>query len=111
MGAAIGGAGGAGGTQKVDYEQMQAIGKQFQSSGDEMQNLLNTTKQKVEAIRGAQWQGDAADKFFIEMEQTVFPAFQRLVDALNHSSQVSVKLTQTIQQAESESKSFFSNLV
>jgi WXG100 family type VII secretion target len=113
MGSVLGGSGGgsAGGTQKVDHEQMQTISKQFQSNGDEMLALLNQTKQKVEALRGNQWQGDAADKFFIEMEQTVLPAFQRLVDSLHQSSQVALKITQTIQQAEAESKSVFSNLV
>ena len=96
---------------RVDYPAMQGIAKQFQNDQNDISNLLNQTKSKVEALHGNLWMGDAADKFFQEMEGTILPAMNRLVNALGRSADVTTKVATTIQQADEETKNFFSTFL
>ena len=95
---------------KCDYDAMQGISKQFLTDQNDISNLLNQTKSKVETLHGNLWMGEAADKFFAEMENTVLPSLSRLVNALGRASEVTLKVSDTIRQADEETKTFFSNL-
>ncbi len=92
---------------RCEYPAMQAISKQFQSEQTDIQNLLNQTKSKVETLHGNLWQGDAADKFFEQMENTILPSMNRLVSALGRASEVTQKVSDTIQQADEGTKGNF----
>ena len=95
---------------RIDYPAMQGIVKQFQNDQNDISNLLSQTKNKVETLHGNLWMGEAADKFFQEMEGTVLPAMGRLVAALGRAGEVTQKVSDTIRQSDEETKSFFSIL-
>jgi WXG100 family type VII secretion target len=97
-------------TQQVNYDEMQAIIKQLEAEEEEIKALLNQTKSKVEALHGNQWVGEAADKFFNEMEGTVLPKTAKMVYALNVAGHVAKQIINIIHQADEETKGFFASL-
>jgi WXG100 family type VII secretion target len=98
------------GTTQVNYDEMQAIIKSFQTEEEEIKQLLSQTKAKVESLHGNQWVGQGADQFFNEMEGSILPAMGRMANALNVSSHVATQIINTIHRADEETKSFFNNL-
>ena len=97
-------------TQQVNYDEMQAIIKQLESEEEEIKALMSQTKSKVEALHGSQWIGEAADKFFNEMENVVLPKTNKMIYALNVAGQVAKQIMNIIHQADEETKGFFANL-
>jgi WXG100 family type VII secretion target len=89
---------------------MNNIVKSLKAEEDEIMNLLKLTKSKADALHGNQWVGDAADRFFNEMEQVVLPAVARLARALGVGADVANEIMNTIRQADEETQSFFNNL-
>ena len=92
---------------RVDYPAMEAIAKQFLNDQNEINELLNQTKNKVETLHGNLWQGEAADKFFAEMENTVIPALGRLSNALGRASEATLKVSGAIKQADEDTTHIF----
>ena len=97
-------------TVQVNYDEMNSIIKGMKGEQAEIGNLLKQTKSKVESLHNNQWVGQGADKFFNEMEQSVFPAMRRLEQALGAGAEVAQKIMDTIQRADEGTKSFFSSL-
>ena len=97
-------------TQQVNYDEMQAIIKQLEAEEEEIKALFNQTKSKVESLHGSQWMGEAADKFFQEMEGVVLPKTTKMIYALNVAGQVAKQIINIIHQADEETKGFFGNI-
>lgn len=98
------------GTTQVNYDDMNNIVKSLKAEEDEIMNLLKLTKSKADSLHGNQWAGDAADRFFNEMEQVIVPAMSRLARALGVGADVAQEIMNTIRQADEETQSFFNNL-
>jgi WXG100 family type VII secretion target len=98
------------GTTQVNYDEMNNIVKSLKAEEDEIMNLLKSTKSKVESLHGNQWVGEAADRFFNEMEQMVLPAMSRLARALGVGASVAQEIMNTIRQADEETQSYFNSL-
>lgn len=97
-------------TQQLNYDEMQAIITQLQAEEEEIKSLLSQTKSQVEALHGSQWVGEAADRFFNEMEGFVLPRTAKMLYALNVAGQVAKQIVNIIHQADEETKGFFANL-
>lgn len=97
-------------TIQVNYDEMNNIIKGMKSEQAEIANLLKQTKSKVESLHNNQWVGQGADKFFNEMEQTVFPAMGKLEHALAAASDAALRIMNTIQNADEGTKSFFNSI-
>jgi WXG100 family type VII secretion target len=97
-------------TQQLNYDEMQAIIKQLETEEEDVKALFNQTKSKVESLHGSQWIGEAADKFFAEMEGIVLPKTAKMLYALTVAGQVAKQIVNIIHQADEETKGFFSNL-
>jgi WXG100 family type VII secretion target len=98
------------GTTQVNYDDMNNIVKSLKAEEEEMMNLLKNTKSRVESLHGNQWVGEAADRFFNEMEQMVLPAMARLARALGVGADVAQEIMNTIRQADEETQSYFNSL-
>ena len=98
------------GTTQVNYDEMNSIVKSLKAEEDEIMNLLKNTKSRVESLHGNQWVGEAADRFFDEMEQMVLPAMSRLARALGVGADVAQEIMNTIRQADEETQSYFNSL-
>jgi WXG100 family type VII secretion target len=95
---------------ECNYEEMQAIVKQFQSEAEAINQLLNQTRGKAQALHGDQWVGRGANQFNTEMEQLVLPAMGRLVNALHQAANTANRILQTYQEAEEEASNAFKTL-
>jgi len=98
------------GTTQINYDDMNGIVKTLKAEEDEIMNLMKQTKNKVDHLHGNQWVGEAADRFFNEMEQVVLPAMARLARALGVGADVAQEIMNTIRQADEETQSYFNNL-
>ncbi len=96
--------------QQVNYDEMQTIIKQFETEEEDCKVLFNQTKSMVESLHGSQWMGEAADRFFQEMESLVLPRTAKLLYALNVAGQVAKQIINIIHQADEETKGFFGSL-
>lgn len=95
---------------QVNYDEMQGIIKMLENEKGEVEQLFQQTKQMAESLHGSQWVGEAADRFFDEMNNFVFPRTQKMIYALDVAGDVAKQIVQIINQADEETKGFFSSL-
>ncbi len=93
---------------KVNYDELTLISKKLHDEGDDYIQLLSTTRQKIAALH-SEWEGEAADKFFEDMENTLLPAIRRLSHGLIFSQETLNNIMKIISEADQETVSFFSN--
>ena len=74
-----------GGLIQVDPDQLQMVAGQFAMESSNMQSLYNLINSSV-GILHESWSGDAANKFFNDMEM-MMPNLQKLVQALDTAAQ------------------------
>jgi WXG100 family type VII secretion target len=96
---------------KLNYDFLRSQSSKWRSEQQDIDNLLKQTKSQVEGLHNNQWVGDAADKFFNEMEQKVFPSLGKLVHALGQGADATKKIEDTIRQHDEETKGFFGGLI
>jgi WXG100 family type VII secretion target len=97
--------------RKLNYDDVSGFVKRFRSEAQDIDALLKQTKGHVENLHNGLWVGEAADKFFNEMETLVFPSIGKLVGALGHAGDVAQKIADTIRQFDEDTKGFFNNLI
>lgn len=95
---------------QCNYDEMAAIVKQFQSESEAINQILNQTRGKAEALHGDQWIGRGANQFQTEMGQLVLPAMGRLVNALQQAAQTANRIAQTYKEAEGEASAAFKTI-
>lgn len=94
---------------QLKYDELSAIVKMFNNEGEDFAQLATTTRQRLQDLR-KDWIGDAADKFFAEMEQDLLPALTRVSRALFFSQDVLMKVTKIIRETDEENANFFKNV-
>lgn len=92
---------------QVHYDTLIQIAKQLHSESEDHARLNAQTRQRMDALQGGGWQGDAAKAFFNEMNGELLPASQRLVGALQTGESVLNQIMQIIHQADEETASNF----
>ena len=99
------------GTIQVDYDRLRGVCTYMETDGEKITALLKQTKAQIENLRaGKHWEGEAAVKFFNEMDQTVLPALARLADALGSGAALARESADIIRKADEETQSFFNDL-
>jgi WXG100 family type VII secretion target len=93
---------------QLNYDQLVSIAKKFKDEGEDIARLHSTTRQRVRDLH-KEWIGDAAEKFFEEMETELLPAVQRLAHALFLSQDVTNAIMKIIQAADEETVGYFRN--
>lgn len=93
---------------QLKYDELNAIVKKFNGEGEDFAQLATTTRQRLQDLR-KDWIGDAADKFFAEMEQDLLPALTRVSKAHFFSQDVLMKITKIIRETDEENANFFKN--
>jgi len=93
---------------QLNYDQLVSITKKFKDEGEDIAQLHSTTRQRVRDLH-KEWIGDAADKFFDEMETELLPAVQRLSQALFLSQDMTNEIMKIIQDADEETVGYFKN--
>jgi WXG100 family type VII secretion target len=96
---------------QIQYGDMGNIINGMKSEQAEVQQMFQQTKNKVDSLHNNQWQGEAADKFFMEMENSVLPSLNRLAIALGDCATTAQKVKDTIQQADEGAKGTLGKMV
>jgi WXG100 family type VII secretion target len=91
---------------RLNYDDLRGIIHKFRDEGEDIVQLHTALRDKVRDLH-KDWQGEAADDFFAEMEVVVLPAVSRLSKALFHAQDVLQKITKTIQDFDEDTKGFF----
>ena len=72
-----------------------------------IQEMIQKVSSSFEKLRDGGWIGTGADAFFGEMESLVFPATNRLQQALEEAGQATNKVAETVKRAEQEASALF----
>jgi WXG100 family type VII secretion target len=95
---------------QLNYDEMQNIIKLFESDKDEIQQLHHQTRQMVESLHGSQWIGEAADRFFGEMQGEVFVRTEKMIYVLDVAAGVAKQIVQIVHQADEDTKGLFASI-
>ena len=80
---------------RLKYDDLNIISKKFHNEAEDYAQLHSFTLIKVDALRG-QWEGEAAEKFFDEMDAVLLPALKRVSQSLDFSQQALVKIMKIV---------------
>ncbi len=94
-------------TIRANYQALDLFAKQFANGGDSTELVLNMLRTQVDDLRSGGWLGEAADDFYTEMEDAVFPSLTRLINGLHAAGDATNKVVATIQQGDEEASGLF----
>lgn len=92
---------------QAQYEELENIARRFVAQAEASQEMRQLLMQRMEALRAGGWIGEAATKFYAEMEDLTFPAIQRLIHALETGGQTTLRISTDLSAAEQEASSQF----
>jgi len=92
---------------KADYSALSDIAKTFGSEADHSRQSISNLKSKMDQLKGGGWKGDAANKFYAEMDGAVLPAYTRLSNALDTAQQITIKIRTLAHQTEDTTSKIF----
>ena len=81
----------------ADSEQLQQIAAMFNEEASMVEEVIQYLQSKYEPLRGGEWQGEAAEKFFAQMEDEVFPKLRKMVDYFERSAKTASDGAKTIE--------------
>ncbi len=87
---------------QAQYDRLTDIAQRFQRQSDVNAELKQRLLQHYQPLQQGGWQGRGAQAFFAEMENEVFPAMDRLIQALSQASQVTIQIQHVLREAEEE---------
>jgi len=91
---------------RSDYDALAQIAKTFGQQANAARQTLQALKRQQEVLRGGDWIGQGATKFYQEMDSAVLPAVTRMATALESAQRVTSQVGQVMKQAEEEAARF-----
>ncbi len=92
---------------RADYDELVAIAREMQQEGYSVDSLIGRLRRCVDALEYGGWIGRGASSFYAEMHNDIFPALQRLANALLDGSDAVSQISQIIHDAEEEASALF----
>lgn len=92
---------------QAQYEQLEEIARRFEAQAEAGQAMQRMLQQRVEALQGGGWIGQAADTFYTELEDVLWPGLTRYRDSLLAASQMVAQTVNILRQAEEGAASEF----
>ncbi|MEI6290752.1 MAG: WXG100 family type VII secretion target, partial [Chloroflexota bacterium] len=93
----------------LNYDELSKIVKVLTSESDDYAQIVSVTNSKMDSLR-KEWEGEAADKFFAEMNGEVVPATLKASKSMLFAHDVLLTIMKTIYEADQETSGFFKNL-
>lgn len=87
---------------RADHETLKTIAADFGAQAGATRGSLQLLQRHAEVLRSGDWVGKAASTFHQEMSDVVLPIYRRLADALEAAQQTSLRISQTLRQAEAD---------
>ncbi len=91
---------------QLNYDDLHKIVKTLNNEGDDTIQILSDTRQRVQNLHG-EWSGEAADKFFAEMEVELLPALKRLANACDMAQDKLLEIMKIIHEADQDTAGNF----
>ena len=95
----------------VNYEMMKKFRNSFKGQEAAAQQSIQKISKVVEQLRGNDWIGEGANKFFSDMDSTYFPAMKRLQNAMTEGDRVSNEIEKIQHETESQITSLFKDIL
>jgi WXG100 family type VII secretion target len=92
---------------QADYAELEAIARMFSQQAEMNSEMYGRVRQSVQSLEQGGWEGQGSNAFFTEMDSTIYPALQRLIDAMEEAQSATLEIKQIIQQAEEEAAAPF----
>ena len=91
---------------RLNYEELNAIVRLFRDQGEDVVKMQANLRDRVRDLH-KDWEGEAADKFFHEMEGELLPAVSRLARALFFAQDTLQKIIKLIQDFDQDTVRLF----
>jgi WXG100 family type VII secretion target len=91
---------------QLKYDELRIIVKGFKDNGEDITLLHAKTRDRVHGLYG-QWMGDAADKFFEDMENKHLPSLARTAQALFAMQDVLLQVRKLVYETDLETVQYF----
>jgi WXG100 family type VII secretion target len=92
---------------QAEYEMLESIAARFVRLATANGDLFHRLQRNVQTLEQGDWQGKGSATFFREMNGEIYPALERLIDALQQAQGVTLEIKQTLQEAEAEAAALF----
>lgn len=92
---------------QVRYDELESISQSIVSLSDRTSDLRSLLLRQVDVLHSGAWAGVGAEAFFSEMEHTMFPALDRLENALSNASGVIRHAADLFGEAEQQAAALF----
>jgi WXG100 family type VII secretion target len=87
---------------RSDFEQLRDIQRRWNAEAESAGRAIQDLNSRMERLKGGDWYGDSATKFFNEMDNAIMPAMKKLAEALAEANRVTGQIAQTMKAAEDE---------
>jgi WXG100 family type VII secretion target len=91
---------------QAKYDELDTIASRLKSRAEANAELYSRIENCFQALQ-KDWEGKGANAFFAEMKGKMFPAMQRLTEALDEARSVTLEVKNILQEAEEEAASVF----
>ena len=85
---------------RANYDELAKVAQQLNGASQNQQQVVQSLKQQVDVLRGGDWEGKGSKAFYDEMDHALFPALNRLAQALGLAAQTTSKITAIMRRAE-----------
>ncbi len=92
---------------QADYEVVESIAARFGSESERTAETNGRVQQAMRSLQNGGWEGVGSQAFLAEMEDMIFPASTRLIEALAQAESVTLQIKEILQAAEEEASSPF----
>lgn len=87
---------------QVDYDDLHQVATRFNSAAQQIEQTYQITNRAFQQLENGGWVGRGANAFIDEMRGEVFPAVQRLAQALAEAGLTTQQIVQILQQADEQ---------
>lgn len=89
-------------TIRADHELLKRTVQSFSRESAAVKRLLDRLHSDMDALQRGDWIGQAANRFYQEMQAEVLPAVERLRSALDQGAQATKQMSRIMEEAEAE---------
>jgi WXG100 family type VII secretion target len=92
---------------QANYDQLALVARRFAQQAQAITELRGRVLRSGQALERGGWQGRGSLAFFAEMNGVVYPAMQRLIQALEEARSVTLQASDLMRRAEEEAAAVF----
>lgn len=92
---------------QIQYDELDGMSGEFSQMSGEIEQTISKVKSCYDVLQGGAWIGRGAEAFFAEMNDMVFPALDRLKNALEEAGRQTKTVIIKFHEAENQASSRF----